>query len=242
MKCLGCKGQCVSADAGCGWGAAAACSALLATPFIGGALYGACIGPATATCVKTFVDCMQNCRLSTDCCPIQCGKLFDLSCCEADETCLTWGTGLGVCCPPGDVPCHEKNCCKPGTTCMPDGSCCPNQAACGNGTCCTGFSNCCGNQCCAGVCNGNTCCNPGTTPCGSGCCDGSCCGGSCCPTGRICCGSTCCASGYDCQGGTCVQKCPSGQLPCHGLCCTDGKQCYQCPNGTYSCRTSPCVN
>lgn len=244
VDCLACKAACRSTDAVCAFAAKGGCKHFLSVPFIGGGLFATCLAVALLACSEDSDYCVKVCRSSETCCPVSCGSFNDddAECCEANETCLTWGPGFAVCCPPGDVPCHGKNCCKPGTTCMADGSCCPSQAACGNGTCCIGFSRCCGNQCCGGVCNGNVCCNLGTTPCGSGCCDGNCCGGSCCPSGRVCCGNTCCASGAACQGGTCVQVCPGGQMPCPGIpCCASGLNCVQCPNGSWKCTNGACV-
>jgi hypothetical protein len=239
LACLGCKGRCLWDELVCGNGVRGACAPFNGVPFVGGALYWGCVGLALVGCVDRAVECLQNCRRNRDCCPVLCGTLPDWSCCHANEQCLTFGTGFGQCCAPGETACHEQNCCKPGETCMPGGTCCVN--ACGS-RCCGPFDSCCGGQCCSGTCNGNTCCTGDELPCGDGCCNGTCCNGECCPRGRICCNGNCCPSGFDCQNGTCVQVCTPGQIPCAGRCCEGGRECYTCPNGARVCRFGPCIN
>jgi hypothetical protein len=237
--CTLCKGACVVTRAGCGHAILATCGKFGSIPIFGGVAAGVCIAIETKACIDDLRECLDDCRSNEDCCPVQCGTLGDLSCCHADEQCLTFGTGLGQCCAPGETACHEQNCCKPGETCMPGGTCCPT-VPCG-GSCCNAFDSCCGGQCCSGTCNGNVCCTGGATPCGSGCCNGACCNGTCCGAGQVCCNGACCLSGYDCQNNTCVQVCSPGQIPCFGQCCAPSQTCQLCPNGTHQCSTGLCT-
>jgi hypothetical protein len=220
VGCLFCKGKCAAADFACGKAILGTCAGFATSiPIFGGVISGVCIAIETANCIDRHTDCMDDCRSSKDCCPVQCGTLGDLSCCHANEQCLTFGTGMGQCCAPGETACHEQNCCKPGETCMPGGTCCP-RVPCGS-QCCGAFDSCCGGQCCTGICNGSVCCTGNESPCGSDCCNGTCCNNTCCPSGRICCNGACCASGQSCVNGTCATVCRPDQEYCAeiGVCC-----------------------
>jgi hypothetical protein len=226
--CLSCKGSCLVADAACGYSLQTACKALLAVPFLGVGLYAVCLVAGTAACVRVAVACLGACRTSTACCPELCGTLPDWTCCHGGEKCLTFGTGIGVCCPAGKNPCREKYCCNPKDICLADGCCPPGQTVC-NGICCDAGQPCVGGQCCPTrqVCGGVCCpegqaCDPTTRACAVVCAEGTrrcpdragmptCCpfGSECCNNGecclfrRVCCSGANTPCGYRCED-TCV--------------------------------------
>jgi hypothetical protein len=217
FKCLACKAGCAWDELVCGNGVKGTCGAAAGIPFLGGLAYPACIAIGLIRCVDNGVECLQDCRHNKDCCPVQCGTLFDLSCCEANQQCLTFGTGLGQCCAPGETACHEKECCKPGETCLPGGICCRGPV-CGD-NCCGAFAFCCGGQCCSGSCNGNICCPADQSSCGSGCCANVCCNGDCCGPDQI------------CENGQCKTPTTCAFI-CNGQCCQQGDVCC----GDFECR------
>jgi hypothetical protein len=194
-----------------------ACTAFLAVPFIGEALFGACLVVTAAPAVTAENICWRNCdNIGSPCCPISCGP--ELFCCFEGETCLD--SGKGLCCSAGTLPCYgaRESCYDPGTeTCMLSGLDCPTGLACGD--------NCCDltEICADGNCITN-CASFGAVLCGSECCDedtGQCIDGVCCPIAQAC-GETCCPGWDDgtCCGGSASLRpgytccgIPSGRCP-----------------------------
>lgn len=151
----------------------AGCLALLAIPFVGGALWAACAGVAAPLAAgQIYNDCLSSClRTGGECCPVACGS----SCCNYSETCSS--TTAGLCCSSGTTPCgtmcctgnevcSNGFCCPRGTTACADGTCCdPNCGSCQTGTCvpfpdgtsCLNGETCCGGTCTTLISDSNNC-------------------------------------------------------------------------------------
>lgn len=248
-SCRNCLGACVALGIAAGIGAAVCCAATF------GLACAACVAAAAAA----TAFCIHQCQTSTDCCPVPCGEV---ACCFGGDSCLD--PNRGVCCGPGLVPCHSRECCGESDDCLPNGTCCPQgQAVCNQGTvccqpgqacstegiCCTQFQPnvlpvSCNGVCCAAdeVCKDGVACCPALDPIcntslGPMCCRGGACdsNGNCCGPPSHVCGGVCCPPFNKCCGNTC---CDINAQCIDGACCPQSQACGNicCPAG------QPCQN
>lgn len=236
-KCLLCKGGCSSTVASCLQGASGLCTAALGVPFLGLALYAACCAAKFPICTKVGLECLDGCRESRTCCPVECGNQPDWTCCEEGQICLVAGDiGTFRCCRAGLTPCHGQNCCPSPQRCMPNGACCIHpDFPCGQNCCGPFTDNCCNGVCCFGECLNGQCCARPSQRCGNSCCANACCNNVCCAAGEACHPTT----------GQCAVLCPPNQDFCptggNGTCCSEIQDCCL-RNGQWGCRASGCVD
>ena len=198
-SCGACHDSCNITFAGCAAGFAVGCTAALAIPIIGAAVYAVCSLGGVIICQVARGGCLNDCETpGHGCCPVACGN----ACCGGRESCLDAQAGL--CCPVGFSACPGPNgvCYDPHTEhCRVDGSTCAVADLCGN-DCCGDAQTCVtGNQCCAAE---------------------NVCGGACCGAGQFCAdpNRSLCVN---------IVSCAVGQTICTGLggqiCCGAGTNC-----------------
>ncbi len=252
------SGQCDDCTNGCveTWGAACTSAAALAClpsawiPFVGPAIFAACVVAGDAFCYGQGSSCIDNCHnIGSPCCPVACGS----SCCNYSETCLD--TAQGLCCSAGTLPCPgpQESCYDPNTEkCQPSGVGCPYGQECGN-NCCDQYSQCVDpntGNCCpllTGIPCGNQCCDGLTQRCtDTGCCPtAQACNGVCCPPGFICNANNQCVVAPTCQPGEslCVSFDKTKQNCCPGNteCCPFDGSCCDVSQGKVCCGARGCI-
>lgn len=239
--CSDCQGGCRSNYVNCTLGASLGCSAFLAVPLVGGALFGACVFISFLVCTTIFENCTSSCESGSSCCPVPCGTdstTGEQQCCEQGGAC--YNSDTHECCPAS----HPQVCGtgNAGVCCLQTGqdSCVVSPA---------GIASCCpmdGHHQTCGASNAY-CCNLTTAKCATDYFTGQ--AGvpseECCPLDRLC-GDTCCDNGFLCNASTHTCECGGFHAPCGTNCCEIGQVCGNpatgecCPGNTRVCGHDCC--